>query len=177
MFQGLLKRAERSIEPVVAKYMERAMVAVPLLVGRGFATAALTVKLVELLRLGLAYGAMAALFGVIGLVTMAIVNVGAQRAAEARRPRMRRRRHRLSSHRKLLSRRRRFAPAGHECLLALRQLGGVRHLVVRGIGKNPAVDPVSGPRRLHHLALCRGLGQRGRTNRRNPVRWCGRRSG
>lgn len=83
MFQGLLKRAERSIDQVVAKYMGRAMVAVPLLVASGFATAALTVKLVELYGSVVAYGVMAALFGVIGLVTMAIVNVGAQRAAEA----------------------------------------------------------------------------------------------
>ena len=48
MFQGLLMRAERSIDQVIAKYMGRAMVAVPLLVATGFATAALTVELVEL---------------------------------------------------------------------------------------------------------------------------------
>lgn len=83
MLQGLLKRAERSIDQVVAKYMGRAMVAVPLVVAGGFATAALTVKLVELYGSVIAYGAMAALFGVIGLLTMAIVNVGPNPAAEA----------------------------------------------------------------------------------------------
>jgi hypothetical protein len=83
MFQGLLMRAERSIDQVVAKYMGRAMVAVPLLVAGGFATAALTVKLVELYGSVPAYGVMAALFGVIGLFTMAIVNVGPNHVAEA----------------------------------------------------------------------------------------------
>lgn len=83
MFQGLLKRAERSIDQVVAKYMGRAMVAVPMLVAGGFATAALTVKLVDLYGSVVAYGVMAALFGVIGLVTTAIVNVGPNLTAEA----------------------------------------------------------------------------------------------
>lgn len=83
MFQGLLKRAEHSIDQVIAKYMGRAMVAVPLLVAAGFATAALTVELVELYGSVTAYGVMAALFGVIGLATMAIVNAGTNHAAEA----------------------------------------------------------------------------------------------
>jgi hypothetical protein len=83
MFQGLLMRAERSIDQVIAKYMGRAMVAVPLLVATGFATAALTVELVELYGSVTAYGVMAAVFGVIGLATMAIVNVGSNHATEA----------------------------------------------------------------------------------------------
>lgn len=82
MFQGLLRRAESTIDQVVAKYMSRAMVAIPLLVAGGFATAALTVKLVELYGSVTGYGLMAALFGVIGLVTMAIVGTGERRPAE-----------------------------------------------------------------------------------------------
>ena len=76
MFQGLLKRAERSLDQMIARVLERALVAVPLLVAAGFATAALTVKLVEQYGAVSAYGVMAALFAVIGLVTMAIVGVG-----------------------------------------------------------------------------------------------------
>jgi Na+-transporting methylmalonyl-CoA/oxaloacetate decarboxylase gamma subunit len=76
MFQGLLKRAERSLDQVIARAIERALVVVPLLVAAGFATAALTVKLVELYGAALAYAVMAALFAVIGLVIMAIVNTG-----------------------------------------------------------------------------------------------------
>lgn len=77
MFQGLLKRAERSLDQVIARVLGRALVAVPLLVAAGFATAALTVKLVEMYGAVAAYGVMAALFGVIGLATMAIVAAGA----------------------------------------------------------------------------------------------------
>ncbi|WP_072395244.1 hypothetical protein [Hyphomicrobium sp. CS1GBMeth3] len=76
MFQGLLRRAERSVNQVIARALERALVAVPLLVAAGFATAALTVKLVELYGSVTAYGVMAAIFAVIGLVTMAVVGVG-----------------------------------------------------------------------------------------------------
>lgn len=75
MFQGLFKRAERSLDSVVAKFVGRALVAVPLLVAGGFATAALTVKLVTQYGHVTAYALMAVLFGVIGLVTMAIVGI------------------------------------------------------------------------------------------------------
>lgn len=77
MFQGLLQRVERSANQVIARALERALVAVPLLVAAGFATAALTVKLVELYGAVTAYGVMAAIFSVIGLVTMAIIGIGA----------------------------------------------------------------------------------------------------
>jgi hypothetical protein len=76
MFQGLFKRAERSIDSVVGKFVDRALVAAPLLVAAGFATAALTVKLVQLYGHVTAYALMAALFAVIGVVTMAVVGVG-----------------------------------------------------------------------------------------------------
>ena len=76
MFQGLLKRAERSIDSVVSKFVDRALVTAPLIVAGGFATAALTVKLVELYGHVTAYALMAALFAAIGLVTLAVVGVG-----------------------------------------------------------------------------------------------------
>jgi hypothetical protein len=81
MFQGLLKRAERSIDSVVTKFVDRALVTAPLVVAGGFATAALTVKLVELYGHVTAYALMAALFAVIGLVTLALVGNGASTGA------------------------------------------------------------------------------------------------
>lgn len=84
MFQGLFQRAERSIDQAVSRIVARAMVAAPLLVAAGFATAAITVKLVELYGSVVAYGLMAALFAVISLITMAIVGIGSSTpAAEA----------------------------------------------------------------------------------------------
>lgn len=76
MFQGLLRRAEQSIDQVVAKYVSRATVAIPLIVAAGFATAAVSVKLVEMYGSVIAYSMMAAIFAVISLVTMAIVGTG-----------------------------------------------------------------------------------------------------
>jgi hypothetical protein len=83
MFQGLFMRAERSIDSAVARVVDRALVAAPLLVAGGFATAALTVKLVELYGTVAGYALMAALFAVIGLATMAIVGVGARTSASS----------------------------------------------------------------------------------------------
>lgn len=84
MFQGLFKRAERSIDQAVSRIVARAIVAAPLLVAAGFATTAVTVKLVELYGSVVAYGLMAVLFAVISLITMAIVGVGnSAPAAEA----------------------------------------------------------------------------------------------
>lgn len=78
MFQALFKRAERSIDQAVARIAIRALVAVPLLIAGGFATAALTVKLVETYGAITGYALMAALFAVIGLVTLAIVGVNSR---------------------------------------------------------------------------------------------------
>lgn len=75
MFQALFKRAERSIDKAVAKIAVRSLVAVPLLLAGGFVTAALTMKLVESYGAIIGYALMAALFGVIGLVALAIVGI------------------------------------------------------------------------------------------------------
>lgn len=76
MLQGILQRAERKVDSVVAKYIGRATVAVPLIVAGGFATAALTVKLVELYGAVTAYAMMAALFAVLAVLTAALVGGG-----------------------------------------------------------------------------------------------------
>lgn len=47
MFDRLFRRAERKIDSVVAKYVRRVIVAVPLLIAAAFATAAISVKVVE----------------------------------------------------------------------------------------------------------------------------------
>ena len=75
MFQGIFHRIERTIDSVVAKYMGRAIVAVPLIIAGGFATAALTVKLVELYGAVTGYALMAALFAVLGVLTAAVLGV------------------------------------------------------------------------------------------------------
>lgn len=81
MFQGLLKRAERSIDSAVTKVVDRALMTAPLVVAGAFATAALTVKLVELYGHVLAYAMMAGAFAVIGLITMAVLGTGNAKAA------------------------------------------------------------------------------------------------
>lgn len=75
MFQGIFRRAELAVDSVVAKYVGRVTVAVPLIVAAGFATAALTVKLVELYGAVTAYALMAALFAVLGMLTAAFVGI------------------------------------------------------------------------------------------------------
>lgn len=80
MFQSLFKRAERSIDEAVARAAIRALVAVPFLIAAGFATAALTVKLVETYGAITGYGLMAALFGVVGLIALAIVGLNSRSA-------------------------------------------------------------------------------------------------
>lgn len=78
MFQGLIKRAENAVDSVVSRFVGRAAAAVPLVIAGGFATAALTVWLVEQYGAITAYGMMAALFAVIGLIAMAVVTNGAE---------------------------------------------------------------------------------------------------
>ncbi len=83
MFQGLLRRAEQSIGSAVAKYVGRIVVAFPLLIAGGFATAAITTKLVEMYGTVIGCSIMAAGFAALSLVLMAIVDSGSpQTAAE-----------------------------------------------------------------------------------------------
>jgi hypothetical protein len=78
MLQGLFKRAENTIDSVVAKYVGRVTTAIPLVIAGGFATAALTVKLVDTYGAVAGYSLMAALFAMIGLITMAVVGTEAR---------------------------------------------------------------------------------------------------
>jgi uncharacterized protein YpmB len=74
MFDRLFRRAERKIDSVVAKYVRRVLVAVPLLIAALFATVAISAKLVEMY--GPIYGhaimagAFEALSGVIALFAL-----------------------------------------------------------------------------------------------------------
>lgn len=83
LFQGIFKRAERTIDSAIARFVDRATVAVPLLVAGGFATAALSLKLIELYGAVSAYALMAVLFATIGLITMAVNARSHEVAAEA----------------------------------------------------------------------------------------------
>ena len=82
MFQGLFKRAENTIDSVVSRFVARALVAIPLIVAAGFATAAVTVKLSETYGAVVACAIMAAAFALIGVVTMAFVSFGTQSPSE-----------------------------------------------------------------------------------------------
>lgn len=79
MFQSIIRRAETTIDSIVAKYTARVMVAVPLVVALGFVTAALTVKFVELYGQAAGLSIMAGIFVVLTLLTMAAVGAGALR--------------------------------------------------------------------------------------------------
>ncbi len=76
MFQGIFRRAETTIDSIVARYVGRAMVAVPIVVALGFATAAATVKVVELYGQVAGYSIMAGVFALLTLLTMAVVGTG-----------------------------------------------------------------------------------------------------
>lgn len=73
MFEGLINDAKSAAGSVIAKYLARASVAVPFLVALGFATAAVTLMLVERFGAITAYWAVAGAFALIGLVATLIV--------------------------------------------------------------------------------------------------------
>ena len=68
MFRGLINDAKSAAGSLVAKYLARASVAVPFIVAFGFATAAITVMLVERYGHVAAYWMVAGGFTLIGLV-------------------------------------------------------------------------------------------------------------
>jgi hypothetical protein len=73
MFEGVINRAKSAAGSMVAKYLARASVAVPFLVALGFATAAVTLMLVERFGAITAYWSVAAGFAVIGLLATLVV--------------------------------------------------------------------------------------------------------
>lgn len=78
MFDRLFRRAERKIDSVVAKYVRRVIVAVPLLIAAVFATAAIAVKVVEMYGAVNGYAMMAGGFAAIA----ALVAIGSYVTAD-----------------------------------------------------------------------------------------------
>ena len=75
MFRSLIDDAKTAAGAVVSKYVIRASVAVPFLVAAGFATAALTLTLIERFGAVAAYGLMAGIFAAIGLISALLVTI------------------------------------------------------------------------------------------------------
>jgi hypothetical protein len=87
MFEGLLHRAQHSLDVVLTRFLGRAAVAVPLLVALGFGTAALTVKLSAVYGQVTSYVVMAVIFAAVGGVVAAIVSSTTEiDSAEAEQP-------------------------------------------------------------------------------------------
>ena len=78
MFRGLINDAKSAAVAVVAKYAARMTVAVPFLVAVGFATAAITLHLVDRFGAINAYWMVAGGFTAIGLVAAVVVGVREQ---------------------------------------------------------------------------------------------------
>lgn len=82
MFDRLFRRAERKIDTVVAKYVRRILVAVPLLIAALFATVAITVKLVEVYGAVYGYSMMAGGFAVLSGIIALFALTGAATPVE-----------------------------------------------------------------------------------------------
>jgi hypothetical protein len=78
VFRGLISDAKAAAGAVIVKYVARASVAIPFLIAGGFATAALTVMLVDRYGPQTAYWLLAAGFTLIGAVAMLVVTVKEQ---------------------------------------------------------------------------------------------------
>jgi hypothetical protein len=78
MFRGLINDAKSAAGSLVAKYLARASVAVPFVVALGFATAAVTLILVERFGAITAYWLVAAGFTLIGLLATFVITVKEQ---------------------------------------------------------------------------------------------------
>jgi hypothetical protein len=83
MFRALLNDVKSATGSLIAKYVMRVSVAVPFLVALGFATAAITLMLVERYGAVAAYWMIAAAFTVIGLVAATVVSMREQDEAIA----------------------------------------------------------------------------------------------
>jgi hypothetical protein len=83
MFEGLVTRAQRSVDTLVSKYVTRLIVAVPFLVAFGFGTAAASVKLTAEYGSTVAHAIMAATFAGLGLVAAITIALSGSRAAPA----------------------------------------------------------------------------------------------
>jgi hypothetical protein len=83
MFRELINHAKAAAGSLVARYFARASVAVPFVVALGFATAAVTITLVERYGHVAAYWLVAVGFTVIGLLAALIVSVKEQEEKRA----------------------------------------------------------------------------------------------
>ena len=83
MFRGLINDAKLAAGSVVSKYLVRASVAVPFMIALGFATAGLTLWLIELYGARDAYLIVAVGFGTLGLIAAILVQGKEQDAAVA----------------------------------------------------------------------------------------------
>lgn len=78
MLEGLVTRAQRSVDSLISKYVTRLAVAVPFLVAMGFGTAAASVRLTEEYGSTAAHAILAGAFAAVGLaVALAIAMSGA----------------------------------------------------------------------------------------------------
>jgi hypothetical protein len=73
MFRGLISSAKSAVSNLVVKYLARASVAVPFVIGGGFALAALTVMLADRFGSLIAYLVMAAALCLVGIVAAGLV--------------------------------------------------------------------------------------------------------
>jgi hypothetical protein len=78
VFRGLISDAKAAAGAVIVKYVARASVAVPFLIAGGFATAALTVLLVDRYGAQTAYWLLAAGFTLFGMTAALVVTVKEQ---------------------------------------------------------------------------------------------------
>jgi hypothetical protein len=74
MFRGLISSAKSAVSNLVVKYLARASVAVPFVIGGGFALAALTVMLADRFGALIAYWVMAAALCLVGIVAAGLVS-------------------------------------------------------------------------------------------------------
>lgn len=79
MFEGLVTRAQRSVETLVSKYVTRFAVAVPFIAALGFGTAAASGKLTELYGNTAAHAMMAASFAGFGLLAAIAIAMNGSR--------------------------------------------------------------------------------------------------
>ena len=73
MLQGLINRAQRSIDALASKYVMRVAVAVPFVIALGFGTAAAAVLLSEHYGSTTAYAILAASFAAVGLAAASAI--------------------------------------------------------------------------------------------------------
>ncbi|MBS0243982.1 MAG: hypothetical protein JSS20_17555 [Proteobacteria bacterium] len=84
MLQSLFKRAEATVDSAIASFVTRTLIALPFLVGAGFATAAGSIWFVD--QLGTVWGlaAIAGVYFAIGALAASVVAIRSERAASKR---------------------------------------------------------------------------------------------